>query len=104
MWSRIKNLFKRKPQQWELQIPSFKVNEIPIEKLKALHVDVDLVEYGDLEVKEVSTDYLVVNVTHQASKLALTKKDIQTLLELIELKTVDGQRPKQKTIILKALV
>lgn len=95
MWNKIVNLFKRKPQQWELQIP-FHIDKVTLKKEVARYPDLHLFKSGAKEVTEFSKDYIIVNMGYtDSTRLILTKEDIQTLVSVLENKTEIGfRKPK----------
>jgi hypothetical protein len=105
MWSRLVNLFRRKPQQWELQIP-FEVDKVSLKKEIARYPDVHIYRTGSLDVTEFSKEYLIVNLensVHSNIRLILRKEDIQALQTALETKTELGFR-KPKHLHLKTAI
>ena len=105
MWSRIKNLFKRKPQQWELQIP-FPIDKITLKTEVATYADVHLYRSDRVDVSEFSRDYLIINLEYSANsqvRLILTKEDIQALADALENKTEIGLRSPKRLPLKEAI-
>lgn len=105
MWRRLVNLFKRKPQQWELQIP-YLADKVTLKKEVVRYPDVHLYRSDRVDVSEFSKDYLIVNLEYSSNsqvRLILTKEDIQVLTSTLENKTEIGLRSPKRLPLKEAI-